>query len=385
MKVCLVCAVPRDFKSIHAYVDGLSTAMKAVRPRWEVVVWPERPDALYRNDATFGSKIDKYVRRFIHYPMQIGQIDANVFHIVENSNAHLCGRLRSKNKNVVVTCHDIINEYYKDDLRYASSWPWMSARAWSFATRRLAQADHIIAVSAFTARDIETHLAIDPARISVVPNGVDPAFRRLPEPSRRDARARFMLSDADITLLNIGSDLPRKNIITILEAVSIMAREGINVKFVKAGADFSKEEKRFIDQNGIERHTSYVGPLDLNALVQLYNAADIYVAPSLYEGFGMTVAEAIACGTPVIAANAGSLPEVVGDAGMLIDPMDAAGMAARIKTFRTDPAQWRRLVNNGLRRRQLFSWERAADAIAGIYERVIDGRSVADPSPSTPS
>ena len=106
--------------------------------------------------------------------------------------------------------------------------------------------------------------------------------------------------------------------------------------------------------------------------MQLYNAVDVLVAPSLYEGFGITPAEAMACGTPVIASNTTALPEVVGNAGILVPPTDIQAIAAAIKRLQQDPIEYQKLVVAGCDRARLFTWQRHAESVAAVYENILE-------------
>lgn len=127
----------------------------------------------------------------------------------------------------------------------------------------------------------------------------------------------------------------------------------------------------FVKEHNLEQNILNFGSANKNILIQLYNAADVLLAPSLYEGFGLTILEAMACGLPVITSNVSSLPEVVGDAGIMFDPMDIKSMAEAIYHLQTDPVYCQQLINKGLLRSKYFTWKRTVEQMALNYEKLI--------------
>jgi glycosyltransferase involved in cell wall biosynthesis len=143
------------------------------------------------------------------------------------------------------------------------------------------------------------------------------------------------------------------------------------VQFWKVGSDFTDEQKAFIQTQGLETQIHYLGNPDKSTLVQIYSAADILVAPSLHEGFGMTLLESMACGTPVITANLSAMPEVVEDAGILVDPTDSQAIAEAVNQLHSNSTEYQILVEKGLARIKRYTWEKTAEQIAQIYEHLL--------------
>jgi glycosyltransferase involved in cell wall biosynthesis len=150
-------------------------------------------------------------------------------------------------------------------------------------------------------------------RITVVPNAVESIFQCLLQQERDLFRQQHQISRETTCLLNVGSNHPRKNILTILKVLLNLKNRQLPVHFWKTGADFNDEQK-YLSRPQLRRFITYLGQPDKQTLVQIYNAADILLAPSIQEGFGMTILEAMACGTPVITSNMSAMPEVAGDA-----------------------------------------------------------------------
>ena len=235
-----------------------------------------------------------------------------------------------------------------------------------------AVADHIIAVSQATKDDVVKHLAIDPARVTVVPLAVDESFRPLPRADVETALAPLGLVPGEY-LLFLGTREPRKNLARLLDAVSAMGAEV--GPLVLAGADgWGTDDLRpriaVLGRQGRVRALGYV-PEALRP--SLLCGARVFVYPSLYEGFGLPPLEAMACGTPVITSNVSALPETVGDAALLIDPTDVDALAGAIRRLWRDDALRADLHARGLTRARDFSWERTARLTLAVYTTVLRG------------
>ena len=231
-------------------------------------------------------------------------------------------------------------------------------------------ADRIIAVSHSTKNDIVNHLAIDPARVTVVPLAVGPAFRPLPDAEIDAALAPFGLVH-DTYLLFLGTMEPRKNLGRLLDA---MVKLGGDVgPLVLAGADgWGNDELRprvaALARQGRVRPLGYV-PEPLRA--PLLCGARAFVYPSLYEGFGWPPLEAMACGTPVVTSNVSALPEVVGDAALLIDPLDVDALTTCLRRLWDDEALRGDLRARGLVRAQRFTWDVTARLTLDAYAAAV--------------
>lgn len=359
--------------SMDVYADGLAAGLRAVRPNWEVVELAPLP--LDRTSRSLLLRAKKFYERFWNFPRTVRRQKADIFHVIDHSEAHIVYGLKKAGKPVVVTCHDLINFFYRDNLRGSVKVPFVSNGMWMYSVRGLQDCDHVVTVSAVTAKDTAQILNVEPARISVVPNAVEPVFQPLPQHQSELFRQQQGVSPETVCLLNVGSNHPRKNISAILRALAILRHKGFPFLFWKAGADFDDDQKAFIQVEGLGSHITYLGNPDKATLVQLYNAANILVAPSLHEGFGMTLLEAMACGTPVITANVSAMPEVVGDAGVLVDPQDWEAIADVICHLHADPVFYQELVNKGLERVKAFTWEKTAEQIAEIYEKLLEESS----------
>ncbi len=235
--------------------------------------------------------------------------------------------------------------------------------------RSVARAERIICVSDNTARDVEAIFNADPARLEVVHSGVSARFR--PLEAERTAEVRRRLALPDRYILFVSTVEPRKNLETLLDAWVQLADRPPLVVAGGFGWRFEAvaEKMRRLEAAGL-RHLGSVAPDDLPAL---YNLALCLAHPAWYEGFGLTPLEAMACATPVVSSNASSLPEVTGDAALLVDPADVDGWRAALERVTGDAALRNHLARRGVLRAAEFTWERCADRTWRVLSRASRG------------
>ena len=237
------------------------------------------------------------------------------------------------------------------------------------------RASAIIAVSESTKKDTVRFLGLPEDRIDVVYEGVDTDFYHpLGETDGLEpVRAKYGL-EKDFILF-VGTLEPRKNIAGVIEAFSKVVREAKKeYNLVVAGTKGWNYQSVFelVQRLNIEQEVIFTGYVPEEELPRLFNAASVFVYPSFYEGFGIPPLEAMACGTPVVTSSISSLPEVVGDAGLLVDPNSSDAIADAILRILTDDGLRRELTKKGVERAKLFSWQKAADETLAIYRRVVE-------------
>ena len=284
----------------------------------------------------------------------IGPVD--LFHATNYLLTHPVQRAKR-----VVSIHDLT-------LVRSPQWhPAKRLREMSTGLRASAEAvDRIIAISRATKDDIVKHLGIDAERVTVVPLGIDASFRPLPRAETEAALAPLGLT-AGSYLLFLGTVEPRKNLGRLLDAIATLPPEV--GPLVLAGANgWGNDEltPRLVElsQRGRVRRLGYV----LASLrVPLLNGARAFVFPSLYEGFGLPPLEAMACGTPVVTSDVSALPEVVGDAALLIDPLDVDALTDAIRRLWADEALREDLRVRGLSRARRFTWDVTARLTLETY------------------
>jgi glycosyltransferase involved in cell wall biosynthesis len=233
------------------------------------------------------------------------------------------------------------------------------------------EADVVIAISEHTRRDIVTYLGIEPARIQIVPGGVGSDYRPYDSPSAlADALAPFRLSPRRY-VLHVGTVEARKNLPRLVEAFGQARRfvpaPGPSLVLAGAPGYRAAEVSRRANELGLGRYVQFLGQVPRASLPALYGGALALVYPSLYEGFGLPPLEAMACGTPVIAANSSAIREVVGSAGMLVDPYDVGELGRAIRSVLTDAARSARLREAGLERSKIYTWDVAAQRLLDAY------------------
>ena len=288
-------------------------------------------------------------------------------------NARPLGRLGCPR---VVTCHDLIPLLFPD--RYAD-WQegWARGRRW-LDEQRYHGADHVIAISQATADDLIRLLGVPSSKISVVPNGID-LSKWKPRPSVLDAgvRARFRV-EARPYLIYAGDADWRKNAEGMLAGLAGARRRSReeDLCLVWAG-HLSDDRRREVLERaralGVEDALLLTGYVSDDELQTLYRGAVATLLVSHAEGFGYPVIEAMALGCPVITSNCSSLPEVAGDAALLVDPGDHAAIAAAIGTLVESPAERQRLIDKGKLRATEFTVERQAQRTLDVYAGVLGG------------
>lgn len=371
MRVAIVRRETKVALSMDVYTDNLVAQLKEIRPDWEIIEIAPQP---WSNDLEnlwhSGNPLRKYYERFYNHPRAVSKLEADLFHIIDHTNGHVAYWLKKRGKPVVITCHDLVQYIYPEILKNESRFPALSMAVWQYSVKGATVADRTVTVSTNTAKDVSHWLNIDPKQVNVVPNGVEAEFRLLVPEIAAKMRSQYA-NPAEICLLNVGSNHQRKNILTVLKVVEAIADKAIPVRLWKLGDDFTTEEKHFIQDYGLEPYISFLGKPDREALISFYNAADVLLAPSLYEGFGLTILEAMACGTPVITSNVSSLPEVAGDAAILVEPTDVEAITQAVIRLQQDSAYRDNLIAKGLARCQEFTWKRNAEQIAQIYEKIV--------------
>ncbi|MDI6891766.1 MAG: glycosyltransferase family 1 protein [Actinomycetota bacterium] len=268
----------------------------------------------------------------------------------------------------IVTIHDLASilfpQYYTAINRsYLKFMVPQSAR----------QAEKIIVDSEATKNDAVNLLKVPTSKIKVIYPGVDKKFRRVEREEIVAIKQRYQLPDKYI--LFVGTIQPRKNLATLVDAFSLLKRDkDFDWELIVAGPKgwLYRDLFQRIEQLELSRDVIFLDFVPGEDLPALYNGADIFVYPSLYEGFGLPVLEAMACGTPVICSNVSSLPEIVGDAAILVDPYFVEGLSQAIYSLLMDNNKRGELREKGLKRARMFSWEKAASEVLEVYREIYD-------------
>lgn len=263
----------------------------------------------------------------------------------------------------VVTIHDLV---YFDHPEYFSQ----DTEKWKHGVTRVARrATLILTVSEYVRGRIIGVLDIPPERVRAIYHGVSPVFlREIEDPPFEETRARFGVRRPYI--LCVGTVQPNKNIVRLLEAFDLLRRSELRGwQLVIAGQSGWMTEPIFaaVEALGLQKDVVFTGFVPDEVLVGLYRFSNLFILPSLSEGFGIPAIEAMACGTPVVASKTGALPEIVEDAGVLIDPYSPEDIARGIYQAATDQALRADLIARGRSRASLFRWERTARETVAAY------------------
>jgi glycosyltransferase involved in cell wall biosynthesis len=234
--------------------------------------------------------------------------------------------------------------------------------------RGIKRASHIIAISQTTRRDLITYLKIPGDRISVIYNGLDHSLFK---------PYKVRLFDRPY-ILYVGSERPRKNLGRLFEAFAVIRKEFPELLLVKVGVagrdrEYRQEIMRKLDSLRITQAVIFVEYVSEFDLAYYYSSAALLVYPSLYEGFGFPPLEAMACGCPVVTSNTSSLPEVVGEAGIMFNPHDTDSLVEAMRQVLTDSELRDGMITKGLEQAKKFSWEKAARETQEVYNKVANG------------
>ena len=275
----------------------------------------------------------------------------------------------------VITIHDCVHILFPN---YASSKSAYN-QAKNATRRTIKKCSHIFTVSEATQRDLVRLFSVPEEKITVVYNAIDEraVLSDSPEEQKR-VLERYQIQDP--FLLYAGNIKPHKNIARIIEAFSVIKTElkddetWKNLKLIIIGDELSKHQflRRTVIRSGVQHDVRFFGFVPYETLKVFYKSAQIFVFPSLYEGFGLPPLEAMANGTPVLASNVSSLPEVLGDAALLINPDNVFEISRGLKHLLFDSHLREELIEKGLEQVRRYSWSKSAELVWKTYKKVIE-------------
>ncbi len=273
------------------------------------------------------------------------------------------GRLRC-----LVTLHDLIPLVFPDYAPRARTRRWFPVYRW-LMRQVVARADLVLTVSQASRADIMTHLGVPPDRVRAIPEGVSPRFRPASAPPAADGGARGRAP----AILWVGRADPYKNVLGLIESFAALRaslRGPVVLRLAGPRDRRYPEPEQRAAALGVADAVVWLGHLAEDRLLEEYQRAAVFVLPSRYEGFGLPVIEAMACGTPVICSNRGSLPEVAGDAALKVQPEDRVGLTEALRRVLSDPRLADDMRRRGVRQAARFSWETTARQTLESYHRV---------------
>lgn len=265
---------------------------------------------------------------------------------------------------IVITVYDMVYKVFPETMEKANY-----IKLDQNLRRSCEAASAVVTISENSKKEIIEYMGVEASRIHIIPPGVD-CLRYRPLKDGEELipiRAKYGLPQD--YFLYLGTIEPRKNIESIVEAFRIYRDRGGESQLVIAGKKGWMYERVFelVKRYGLEGHVIFPGYVEEGDKPLIYGGAKAFLFPSLYEGFGMPPLEAMACGVPVITSNTSSLPEVVGDAGLMVEPMDVEGLAQHMKQLEEDEELCRELRQKGLERAAKFSWESSVEKLMELY------------------
>ena len=247
---------------------------------------------------------------------------------------------------------------------------WQRTYARFFTLFAATHASAILTNSEQSKRDIIKHFKVNPTKIIVTYLAAASEFRRIPKSEITTIKQKYELKTF---ILTVGTLEPRKNMLRLLQAFAQLRANGFSGMLIHAGPKgwLYDDVLAEVDRLKLQDSVRFLGRVPIQDLVGLYNAASLFVYPSLYEGFGLPVLEAMACGCPVITSATSSLPEVAGDAALLVDPYNVEKLAAAMAEILDNQALATTLRERGVKQAKLFSWERCAQETLAVYNQLM--------------
>ena len=321
--------------------------------------------------GTLGIQSAERLGRLVRYPFVARKAQGDLFHILDHSHAHLLDSLATQ--KTIITCHDIIPllaSRGKIDIPVTPN----ARRAFPRIVERLERARAVVAISESTKANLLEHTRVPEERIHVVYYGVNPNFTAAPPTgiSRADERAALLAhykipAEAKV-LMHVGTTGRYKNNTALVKLLKALDKD---VWLLRVGAPFYDDEEALVDSLGVRERLVQAGEIyDDLRLAAHYRAADLFVFPSIWEGFGWPPLEAMACGTPAVTSNVASLPEVVGDAGVTVGPHEHAALAETVSSLLQDPMRLKALRQRAVEQAARFTWERCGRQTQTLYEKI---------------
>jgi glycosyltransferase involved in cell wall biosynthesis len=325
-----------------------------------------------RFQAAVPSRINGPLNRYVVYPLYARRRQGRINHVLDHAYGHLAFTLDAR--RTVVSCNSMsIPKAIRGQIPGFTVSPALKASMW-LRHKGMLKCARIVACSHALKDDIVRFFGCDPARVSVVHDGINHSvFRRLEAAKARQLVEEFRLP-ADgtriVLVVSAAGGGGYKNRMATLRTQHALIRRGQKTLLVLVGAPLTGEEQAFVDDHDLQRHVATPGRVSWDALVALYNVADVFLFPSWDEGFGYPPIEAMACGAPVVVSSIPVLLETTGGFALAAPPDDADGLADRVQQILNDPQLAQRLRTDGLKQSQRYSWTRYAEEIDEVYRDV---------------
>jgi glycosyltransferase involved in cell wall biosynthesis len=348
------------FPGIGRYVSNLAQAMAPLLGPDELLTVLHNPEHQLHLAASPGVRQMAVAAspfsgvQQIALPRLLTRLDANLYHSAYILMPYFPGI------PTLLTVYDLIPLLFPQQSTRRARLLARSANQLAFRASQ-----RVMAISEATRRDILARFRLGPEKIQAIPLAADPVFR--PQSRETVARVREAHGLPERYLLYLGSNKPHKNLVGLVEAWARLQPQAIPLVIAGAWDDRFPEAKRRANALALEEQIRWLGPVPEGALPALYAGAHLFVFPSLYEGFGLPVLEALACGAPVVCSNSSSLPEVAGDAALMANPLDTDTLAGAMRLALEDENLREALRERGLRQAQRFSWQNTAQRTLDLY------------------
>ncbi len=335
-------------------------------------LWPDNnpfPNIPFTRDYSFYFLPKDDEREAEEMPLWLSMENADLFHLPQNGFR----TPKSKTCKIIVTIHDLIPYFLPEVVR-----PSFLKRFMREMPEIVELADHILTVSELSKKDLIEVLKVDPAKITVVHSAPTESYHPLPESETKQKLTKKYNLETPF-ILYAGGLNPRKNVAELIYAYSKICKElPSQAQLVILGSDGKHLNKLKLLTESLDLIENVVFPgfVNSNDLPLFYNGADLFVYPSLYEGFGLPPIEAMACGTPVITSNVSSLPEIVGDAAIQVNPNDTLRMAEAMFQVLTVQNLRDNLIQKGLNHSKFYNWRKNSSRILEVYRLVVNGKPV---------
>lgn len=351
---------------IHQFVEAL---LQIAGDR--LVIEIHRPPNLCRRrfGETPMGRAAFYFEVGLLYGIYARRKQGDINHVMDNRYAHLVHFLDTWRTVVTShggtpqTFHRLLGVPYRFQLRF-----------FEWANAGMLKARNIFIVSSYSRDELLRDYPVDPDKVIVLYPGVAPYFRPASPWQRKEARHSLGISDEAFVLLHVGHSGPRKNVEVVLKALPLLrARVKKPLTFLHVGEDFTPAQKQLIRDLELAEVTCALPAVPHALLPPLYHAADLFVFPSWYEGFGMPLIEAMACGLPVVCSDYELFHEVAGEAALFFPPFDPSGLADVVENVLNSTELSQQLIKRGLERAGAFSWHNYATRVLQIYDTIAHG------------
>jgi glycosyltransferase involved in cell wall biosynthesis len=322
----------------------------------------------------YASDDGKFWRNQVSIPLALRRHNVDVVHVPHHDAPFFTPA------KLVVTVHDCVHLMFPQE----DSTRFQNYRTYLRTKRVIEAAKHVFAVSKSTKEDLINIFRLPESKVSVVHNALDERFAFTHSPDeRKHVLERYQLKDPFV--LYSGKIRPHKNLQRLIEAFAVLKSELVdddqykNLKLIIIGDELSKHQylRLTVIRSGVQQDVRFFGFVPYHILRVFYQSAALFAFPSLYEGFGLPPLEAMANRTPVIASNTSSLPEVLEEAAVLVNPENVFDIARGMKTILADEALRQRLIQKGVQQVSKFSWKVAAEKVMETYHYVSTGERLA--------